>query len=70
MVNAPLRGIKKISEYNEYIFSIFGYILNTIVDGELKEKRGNGGRTDMCAALCNHCGFARKRSPSITLPRG
>ena len=39
LVNAPLRGIKNITEYKEYIFSIFGYILDTFEDGALKEKR-------------------------------
>ena len=37
-VNAPLRGIKKIAEYQENIFSIFGYILDAIADGALKKK--------------------------------
>ena len=37
--NVPLRGIKNISEYNEYIFSIFVYILDDIEDGALKEKQ-------------------------------
>ena len=41
-VNAPLRGIKNINEYNEYIFSIFGYILDAIEDGTLKEKEKAG----------------------------
>ena len=36
--NAPLRGIKNISEYNYYIFSIFVYILDAIEDGALKGK--------------------------------
>ena len=35
--NAPLRGIKNISEYNYYIFSIFVYILDAIEEGKLKE---------------------------------
>ena len=34
-VNAPLRGIKNISEYQENIVSIFGYILDAIEDGAL-----------------------------------
>jgi len=34
-VNAPQRGIKNITEYQENIFSIFGYILDTIEDGAL-----------------------------------
>jgi len=38
-VNAPLCGIKNITEYKEYIFSIFGYILDTFEDGALKGKR-------------------------------
>ena len=37
--NAPLRGIKNISEYNYYIFSIFVYILDAIVVGALKGNR-------------------------------
>jgi len=37
--NVPLRGIKNITEYNEYIFSIFVYILDGIVDVALKGKR-------------------------------
>ena len=44
-VNAPLRGIKNINEYNKYnkyIFSIFGYILDAIEDGTLKEKEKAG----------------------------
>jgi hypothetical protein len=32
-------GIKNITEYNEYIFSIFVYILDGIVDVALKGKR-------------------------------
>ena len=42
-VNAPLRGIKKIAEYQENIFSIFGYILNTIEDGALIRKESMRG---------------------------
>ncbi|HCJ46157.1 MAG TPA: hypothetical protein DHV83_01100, partial [Prevotella sp.] len=34
---------------NEYIFSIFVNILNTIEDGELEEKRGVEGETIVCA---------------------
>lgn len=35
-MRTPLRGTKNI---NEYIFSIFGYILDAIEDGTLKEKQ-------------------------------
>ena len=31
--------VKNTSEYKEYLFSIFGYILDNIEDGALKEKR-------------------------------
>ena len=37
-INAPLCGIKNITEYKEYIFSIFVNILDDIEDGALKEK--------------------------------
>ena len=37
--NVPLCGITNINEYNEYIFSIFVYILDAIEDGALKEKQ-------------------------------
>ena len=47
-VNAPLCGIKKISEYQENIFSIFVYILDTIEDGALDEKRDDKGRMCVC----------------------
>ncbi len=32
----------KMARYNEYIFSIFGYILDAIEDGTLKEKEKPG----------------------------
>ena len=48
-VNVPLRGIKNITEYNEYIFSIFVYILDTIEDGALK------GNNDNCWSLAFGC---------------
>jgi hypothetical protein len=36
--NVPLCGITNINEYNEYIFSIFVYILDGIEDGAFKGK--------------------------------
>ena len=53
-VNAPLRGIKKIAEYQENIFSIFGHILNTIEDGALIREEGMGVyvcSSDLCVPL-------------------
>ena len=38
-VNASLREIKNITEYKEYLFSIFVNILDDIEDGALKEKK-------------------------------
>ena len=60
--NAPLRGITNISEYNEYIFSIFVNILDTIEDGALKGNNDNcWSLAFVCASvLCVLSGFARE----------
>ena len=60
--NAPLRGITNISEYNEYIFSIFVNILDTIEDGALKGKQRYWLVDSLwvCFRTFVLCGFARE----------
>ena len=60
--NAPLCGIKNITEYKEYVFSIFVNILDTIEDGALKGNNDNcWSLAFVCASvLCVLSGFARE----------